>query len=360
MGSEERQPQPDLSTLVEPIAPEAPRYAFYRLVYLLQRMATGSPAIGQLGPASDERIRLRGSTQLTFASSDVAGLRMVKTQDGVARAQITTTFMSLYGSVSPLPAYFAEKLALDEYQGGPQPIREFLDVFHHRLLSLVYRSWSKYRLSVNYRVKGRDPFTRRMLCAVGVDAFHEHETALDRFLWLRYAPILASKSRSARGLEVVLGDLFGKMGVRVEQFVGQWTLLEKPLRNKIGVANSELGESLTIGRYVYDGTGRFTIVLGPLEYDEYLSFLPGGHRRPLLRSIVATFTRGIYDVMLELHVKTAAAPRFQLGAPRASTLRRTAWVGGSGKERFVITVPLLDPRTTTDDDDDDYSEPPEA
>ena len=33
---------------------------------------------------------------------------------------------------------------------------------------------------------------------------------------------------------------------------------------------------MTIGRYVYDGTGRFTIVLGPLGYDEYLSFLPGG------------------------------------------------------------------------------------
>jgi type VI secretion system protein ImpH len=69
------------------------------------------------------------------------------------------------------------------------------------------------------------------------------------------------------------------MGVRIEQFIGHWTLIEKPLRNKLGVMNCRLGEDLTIGRYVYDGTGRFTVVLGPLGYDEYLSFLPGGHRR---------------------------------------------------------------------------------
>src|SRR5262249_54092518 len=139
-----------------------------------------------------------------------------------------------------------------------------------------------------------------------------------------------------------------------------WTLIEKPLRNKLGVVNHQLGESLTIGRYVYDGTGRFTIVLGPLGYDEYLSFLPGGHRRPLLRGVIATFTRGMYDVMLELHVKTDAARRFQLGAPRAATLKRTAWLGGSAGEQFVITVPLEEPKTTAeeDEDDEDRGEPP--
>ena len=51
--------------------------------------------------------------------------------------------------------------------------------------------------------------------------------------------------------------------------------------------NHQLGESLTIGRYVYDGTGRFNVVLGPLSYDDYLSFLPGGKNRPLLRAVVA-------------------------------------------------------------------------
>lgn len=63
-----------------------------------------------------------------------------------------------------------------------------------------------------------------MFCAVGVDGFREGDGLLDRFLFLRYAPLLANKSRSARGLEVVLNNLFGEMGVKIDQFIGHWTL----------------------------------------------------------------------------------------------------------------------------------------
>jgi type VI secretion system protein ImpH len=111
---------------------------------------------------------------------------------------------------------------------------------------------------------------------------------------------------------------------------------------------------------VYDGSGRYTVVLGPLQYDDYLSFLPGGHRRPLLQSVINTFTPGIHDVMLELHVDLEAAPRFQLGSPRASTLSRTAWLGGTGDQSFSITVPLEDRRDDASDEeeDEDRGEPP--
>ena len=358
MGAEERPHVPDLRAAHAPFEKDAKRFSFYRAVYLLERLTAGSPPVGQLGPASAERIRLRGDPSLTFASSDVTAITAAKHEDGIHRARVSATFMGLYGSVSPLAAYFVEQIALNDYQGGPQPVREFLDVFHHRILSLIYRVWGKYRFAVMYRAKGADPFTRRMFSAVGVEPTKD-AGVIDRFLMLRYAPILASKSRSARGLDVVLNDLFGGMGVTIEQFVGHWTLIEKPHRNKLGVANHQLGESLTIGRYVFDGSGRFTIVLGPLGYDEYLSFLPGGARRPLLTGVVHTFTRGMYDVMLELHVKTDAAPRFQLGSPRASTLKRTAWLGGSSGGQFVITVPL-EQKSPPDEgeDDEDRGEPP--
>jgi type VI secretion system protein ImpH len=315
--------------------------------------------VGQLGPVVDERVRLRPDVSLTFAAGDVSELGQIKYPDGVERARVTSAFMGLYGSVSPMPPFYVEKIALDDYQGGPQPVREFLDVFHHRLLALTYRAWTKYRFSVMYRKKGTDPFTRRMFCAVGLDGMRDGDTALDRFLHLRYAAILASKSRSARGLSVVLEDLFGHMGVKIEQFVGHWTLIEKANRNKIGLMNHQLGESLTIGRYVYDGTGRFNVVLGPLSYDDYLSFLPGGHRRPLMRAVVSTFTRGQQDVQLELHVKTDDAPRFTLGSPRAATLKRTAWLGGHVGHQFKISVPLEDkPPPMPDDEEEDRGEAP--
>ena len=201
-----------------------------------------------------------------------------------------------------------------------------------------------------------------MFCAVGLDGMKDGETAFDRFLSLRYAPLLASSSRSVRGLGVVLHDLFGSLGASVEQFIGHWTLIEKSSRNKLGIMNHQLGESLTLGRYVYDGTGRFKIVLGPLGYDEYISFLPGGQRRPLLRAVVNTFTRGQQDGVLELCLRTNEAPRFQLGSPRSGTLKRTAWLAGSTAAQFRITVPLddalPDALEASDDDEDGREEPP--
>jgi len=370
MGTEERQQDADLSaaangdgdTTASKLASferEASRFSFFRLLYLLERTFPDSPRLGHTGPASDERIRLRAEPALIFPASDVTGMAYRKLGDGHQRVQINAAFLGMFGSVSPLPAHFSEDIALKAHRDELQPVREFLDVFHHRLLSLVYRAWSKYRLSVGYLKAGKDKFTRRMFCAVGLDGFSDADNyQLHPFYFLRFAPLLASKSRSARGLQVVLHELLGDIGADIEQFVGAWVLIEKPLRNKLGVANHQLGESLVIGRYVYDGSGRFTVKLGPLEYDDYLSFLPGGHRRPFMQSVINTFAPGIHDVMLELSVDLDAAPRFQLGSPRAATLKRTAWLGGSGAQAFSITVPLEDANPAPIDEDDDRGEPP--
>jgi type VI secretion system protein ImpH len=369
MGAEERQPDADLSEAERADAErrghiaayelQAARFSFYRLLYLLERLFPGSPRLGTTGPARDERIRLRGDPSLVFSASDITALQLHKYADSEERVRVTAAFLGLYGAVSPLPTHFVEDIALSVHQGGPQPVRELFDVLHHRLLSLVYRAWCKYRHPVVYRKQGTDEFTKRMFCAVGLDGFGSTETELHPFYFLRFAPLLASKSRAARGLQVVLDELFGEVGVDIEQFVGHWTLIEKPLRNQLGVANHQLGESLVIGKWVYDGSGRYTILLGPLQYDDYLSFLPGGHRRPLLQSVINTFTPGIHDVMLELHVDLEAAPRFQLGSPRASTLSRTAWLGGTGEQSFSITIPLEDRREgDADEDDEDRGEPP--
>lgn len=361
MGAQERQPVPDLTAARGALEKNAHKYAFFQLMYLLERVHPKSPAVGQLGPVADERVRIRPDSAMTFAAGDVRELAWIKCNDGTERSRLTVTFLGLYGSSSPLANYFIEPIAHAEFQGERDAVRELYDVVNHRLTALFYRVWKKYRLGVGYRSGGDDPFTRRMFCTVGLDGFRGHDSPIDKFLLLRYAPILASKSRSARGLNVVLAEMFGSFGVKIEQFVGHWTKIEKPYRNKMGVMNHQLGVSLTIGRYVFDGSGRYTIVLGPLGYDDYLSFLPGGHRRPMLRGVCATFTQGIFDVMLELHVKPDAAPKLQLGSPRASTLKRTAWLGGSAGQPFVLTVPLEEPKTDAQaeaEDDDDRGEPP--
>lgn len=71
MGSAEREPQPPLTEIQQRLEADARKFSYFRLVYLLERLYPGAPPVGQLGPASNERIRLRGDTSLVFASRDV-------------------------------------------------------------------------------------------------------------------------------------------------------------------------------------------------------------------------------------------------------------------------------------------------
>lgn len=359
MGAEERSSLPDLTGEdLRPIIERGSRYGFYQLLYTLERVHSKSAPLGVSGPVADERVRLRPAAGMAFPPGDIAEVEQVTGSDGIKRTRVTTTFLGLYGVSSPLFSYLIEQISQAEHQGQPQPLKDLLDVFHHRLLGLLYRTWTKYRLYVGYKTKGQDAFTKRMLCAAGIDGFGTQNPPIHRFLFLRYAPLLAWRARTAHGLNIALQEMFGNMGVKIDQFIGAWTLIEKPYRNRLGQANATLGQSLTVGRYVFDASSRYKIILGPLGYDDYLAFLPGGHKRPLLRGVCAVFTRGMYDVQLELHVKPDAAPRYQLGSPRASTLKRTAWLGGP-KKAFILNVPLEDPKPESEEqDDDDRGEPP--
>ena len=70
MGAEERQPDADLTPEERAEAERrgrlaayelnAARFSFYRLLYLLERLYPESPRLGYVGPAAQERIRLRG------------------------------------------------------------------------------------------------------------------------------------------------------------------------------------------------------------------------------------------------------------------------------------------------------------
>src|SRR5262245_30901582 len=117
MGAEERKSGAHLKERLRTLEHEAPSFSFYRLIYLLERLHPGAPGVGQLGPPSAEKIRLRGEPSLTFASSDVSEAKAIRYPDGVERFRVSASFMGLYGPVSPLPTHYAEQIALSEYQG---------------------------------------------------------------------------------------------------------------------------------------------------------------------------------------------------------------------------------------------------
>src|SRR5262249_61838352 len=121
-------------------------------------------SLGREGPPCREVVRLRPSLSLAFPESDVAAVERLEEGDG-ARFLIETNFLGLYGSTSPLPTYYAEEMLQDTSEESL--VRGVLDLFHHRILSLLYRCGTKYRPYLHFRPAGDQEVSWRLLFLMG-------------------------------------------------------------------------------------------------------------------------------------------------------------------------------------------------
>src|SRR5438046_10737079 len=106
--------------------------SFFQLVQMLERHYGPAAGLGGPGPAASELIRLRPDPSLAFPSGDVASLEQVT--DSPDRFLITTTFLGLYGTTSPLPRFFSEQILWCQQHADGETRRAFLDLVHSPLL----------------------------------------------------------------------------------------------------------------------------------------------------------------------------------------------------------------------------------
>lgn len=300
-------------------------YSFFQAVRLLQDLRPGAPRVGHQGPPEREAVRFRPSLNLSFAPSDIGNIRAVPGPDGSTRYEITTNFMGLYGTTSPLPTYYTEDLL----QQDPEKslVRGFLDLFHHRVISLFYRAWEKYRYAVQFSPDGTDPFSRSLLALLGVslDLFPEgHRVPPLRVL--AYAGLISQRPHSSAALRGILADYFQPAPIDIEACVGQWLPVPHDQQNRLGEKNSSLGGNLTLGERVYDRSCTFRVVVGPVGLEDFMEFLPSGDKMAELREIVDLFNSDCLDYEIEVRIRRQEIPELRL-ASKSARLGWTTWPG---------------------------------
>lgn len=326
-------------------------FDFFQAVWLLERYLSRDEhvAVGQRGPVAKEALRFRPDTWMGFPSTDVRRvLARGDPESGQTLYQIDVTFLGLYGVSTPLPPHYAvdilrsvvaapapqtdaPRVARPEDDlplgAGYSPSRDFLDVFHHRLVSLFYRSWTKYHYDKAFGLSQRDEMTTYLLWLIGCPrGYDEAVLGVPPLRLLRYAGVLTQHPRSAVTLEGLLKDYWG-VEFRAEQFVGRWVALSAADFNRIGQANSRLGLDLTVGEQVYDLTGAFNIVMGPVDWNTYTAFLPDGANFAQLQALTRLYCIDPLRFTLEIKLKAGEVPETRLGSdPNAGRLGFTSWV----------------------------------
>ena len=303
------------------------RFDFYQAVRVLEyrlreRRGEEPASVGAVGhdDADSELVRFRAQVSLSFPATAISELRH-PTGDGDDRVaasppEMTVTFLGLTGPSGVLPRHYTE-LMVQRVRQKDTSLRDFLDLFNHRLISLFYRAWEKYRLPIGYeRSQLDDPacqpdrVTRGLFCLVGMGTPGlRRRLDLDDEAFVFFSGHFAHFPRSATALECALED-FLEMPVRVQQCQGQWLNLERDDQAEMPSArdpqgrNNQLGVNLVIGTRVWDVQSKFRLRIGPLTWRQFRTLMPNGDAlRPLCQ-----FTRTYAGLALDFDVQPVLHP----------------------------------------------------
>ena len=312
---------------------KGPAFSFYELIRLLESIHQDSSGLGREGPAREEKIRLRPDIALSFPRSDVTSVESKKDASGRERFLITVGFLGLYGPASPLPSFFTESIYDDDDEDATRA-RAFLDILHHRLLSLLYRSWTKYRYPVVFSPNGQDVFSRNLIPLTGGE--NVEDSGFSPLELLRGLGHLTRLPRSASGLQGLLEEFLDGIPVTIQECAERWAYLKPDQKSSLGRANASLGLDCLAGEKVKDRGGKFRIVIGPVRYEDFLTLLPQGERYKRLRSLVRLFLIDPLEFEVEAVLMGEETPPAVLDEKSAMHLGWNSWLSaGSGPDKAV-------------------------
>ncbi len=350
MADPQRRPGPDL---IDQLFDEPYRFNFFQAVRLLEKLAPDRVPVGEYGPYTQETARFAQHLSLSFPASAIDELervygprRLARTSDApdvddgefAKPPRMITSFMGLVGPMSALPAVYTEELV------GPNARRrgaavDFLDLFHHRWVSLFYKAWQKYHVpalwekgakSGNGPELGNDPFSIHLfdLVGLGLPSLRNRQTFPDASL-LFYVGMFAQQHRSAVMLERLLHDYFGHP-VTILSLSGQWLRLEPEQQSRAGRSGTfnGLGLDAVAGRKVWDVQSKFRVRIGPLTFAQFRDLLPGGIGSDRLMHLVRFYVRAEmdFDVQLVLNAEEVPACLVSREEATAAQLGRHAWL----------------------------------
>lgn len=362
----------DIASLSERLAREPYRFDFRQAVRLLELEAHRQAAsvkpeqpdripVGEGTDPRRESVQLRGSLTSSFPPSDIELLISAGPDD---RPALTATFFGIGGAFGPLPppltSHVVERERVRDHAG-----RDFLDLFNHRLLSLLLRHWRLCQPALQVTPGVDAPAKMPLLALLGLATLPRDGSSasvsgrlggITKSL-LGTAGLLNQRPVSAHALQRVLAAHFG-LPVRILPLRGGWLQLADDQLSRLGRVG-QLGNAVLGGR-IWDQAAGVRIDIGPTGLDRLLSLLPGHAGHDELVALVEFALGDAFDVELRLLLRPEEVPAVsfdargaRLGSARLGAVRlaqqsrtqpgpRLGWTSWLGQQprRVVATVRL--------------------
>lgn len=299
-------------------------FEFFEAIRRLECANPEWPRLGHSAKAADDFVRLCQTPSLAFAPKTVDRYQ----PGGVGKpARMHGLFFGLFGPNAPLPLHLTEYAIDRELNARDRTFSAFADIFHHRMMSLFYRSWADSQPTVHLDRPAEDRFRLYMGALVGLATpnLDDRDALPDQFKRF-FAGRLLQQTRNAEGLKGLL-ERFFRIPVGIVEFVAEWMRLPAESHLRLGASGdvAALGLTTVTGEYVWGSQQRFRLRLGPLSRAEFNNFLPGGEALRQLVAAVKTYVgeEKAWDVQLVL--KRSDVPATRLG--QNGRMGLSTWMG---------------------------------
>lgn len=297
-------------------------FEFFQAVRLLLNYAAANQfPVGRDHDYQQEAVRFKALAALRFPISEIYSITPDSKDNTAGRYELELSFLGLYGPAGILPNYYTE-LIIQRLQEKDTALRDFLDLFNHRIISLFYRTWEKHHFFAYYEreksEKKLDPFSKTVSALIGngITELQNRSLIPDETFWY-YAGLFAHSVRSASALRMILADYFA-VPVEIEQFQGKWLSIPAADRTCLTSAQSagdtynQLGCNTLLGQRTWDTQGSFKIKIGPLSYPQFQQFLPGGNELPRLMALTRRYIGINFNFAVQLILKKEHVPGCRL------------------------------------------------
>jgi len=317
---------------------------FFDEVRLLEDAFPEAARVGTAKSVREEVVRFHSSTRLCFPARDVESVRWEALDGERRRCHLTVTFLGLSGTTSPLPPAYLREMLDDEADGGDRRLSGFLDIFNHRIVSLYFRAWKKYRGHLQRDPDASEGTTRLMLALGGQDAAlsrtepgSEEKDELRRLLPM-LGP-LTRRARSAAAGESGVQVLLGGTPVEVRAWVPRWLRIPERQLCRLGSACSRLGKDLTLGERVRDRSGRCEVRIGPVDLDRFKRLYPGQLLWKRLHRLLRRSLPPALEYQLVVILEEGRAGESTALGDGSGRLGRDTWLGTPGGRDLAVLFP---------------------
>lgn len=311
MGCSHRN-QADSLSLIRELAARPYAFELFALLRRLECLAPDGPRLGESTHPRQDPVHLGQTPSLSFAP---ATIHSFEPRHGDSPARLLVHSFGLLGPNGPLPLHLTEYI-FDRLHNRRDPtIARFLDLFHHRMMSFLYRAWADAQPTVSFDRPRQDRFADYVasLFGLGGPALRNRDSLPDLGK-LHHAGNLAALTRCPGGLVQLIGNLF-RVKSRVLEFVGRWVRLPEADRLRLGNRSPacRLGVFTILGGRIRDCQSNFMLCLENLTYAQYEDFLPGRRGLEQLVACIRNYLGDEFSWQIRLMLLGAEVPGLALG-----------------------------------------------